>query len=178
MKEFFSGFTFEDILLYLTMIGVLVFFGYYLDHQSNLISKPLTEMNEISSKEFLQLSSTQLRYDYASRVLLTNTSRNNLSFLIGSILCILGSLIIVRRVRTETNTLNAKSINLKLSLQSNSPGLIMVFLGTVIILSSIYFKDKYEMSDNGGSYNGSETIMESNAAWEKQDLTDILNSLD
>ena len=180
-KGFFSDITIEDVVLYIVMIGVLLFMGSFLNKQSELISSPLTELNTNERLDFTKLTAVQLRYDFASRVLVTNTGRSNLSFLIGSILCILGGLIIVRRVRTESSSLSGGSENLKLSLQSNSPGLIVVVIGAIIVCFSIYFKDKYEMRD-GPAGSVSSQILDGATPEEltdeqKQNLSEYLEEL-
>lgn len=149
LEKFIGKFTIEDVILYLIIIGLLFFIGSYLNTHTNTISRPLTEMHH-DSLDVFELKEYQLRYDFASRALLTNTSRINMSFMIGSILTILGGLIIIRRVRKESFRAEGESPDgSKFNLESNSPGLIICLLGAIIICISILAKDKYEIRDSG-----------------------------
>jgi len=61
-------------------------------------------------------------------------------------MCVLGSMIVVRRTRA-TLTTTAADGQRSLSFSSNSAGLSLAFLGTLMVIFSILNKDKYAITD-------------------------------
>ena len=90
-----------------------------------------------------------MRYEFASKILLSNTSKSNLGFLIGATLCLLGSLFIIRKSKVdiiEANGSNKQLLNF--SIKTTSPGIFIVFMGTLLLFISIISKNKYNIKDN------------------------------
>jgi hypothetical protein len=89
-----------------------------------------------------------MRYEFAGKVLISNSTRINLSFLIGSIMCILGTMIVIRKARVDTLEASGGDENISFSIKTTSPGIFLALLGTIILICSIVFKDEYNITDN------------------------------
>ncbi len=143
----------EDILLYVIIAGVFIYLGFYFvgisdDLNAQILSGRTKLKDYPATPEMIQII---LRYDFGNNVLVSNSARINMSFMIGSVLAVLGGLIIVRRVKTEANKASGGNEHFKFDFSSNSPGLAVCALGVVIICLSIVYKDKYSMTDSNGN---------------------------
>lgn len=139
----------EDLLLYIVSIGVLVFFGVYFSSILSDLTSTLTSRQNINNelRKIPEVYQIEQRFIFASQVLISNSARNNMSFMIGSVLTILGAMIVIRRVKNETNSINAGNESFKFNFATNSPGLIIAALGCIIIVFSIAYKDNYSITD-------------------------------
>jgi len=150
-KIFNKDFTIEDVILYVFGIGIMIFLGLFLTQaQKQLNVQVLNYAKENSVKNSLDVNVqiAQLRYDYADKILLSNSTRKNIAFLVGTILAIFGCLIVIRGVRDspiegEVSALEKAAIKVKTS----SPGVMIVLCGCIIIALSIFVKDKYDIRD-------------------------------
>ncbi|OEK04626.1 hypothetical protein [Roseivirga misakiensis] len=145
----------EDLLLYIVSIGVLIFLAIYLNNSLSNISTELSKQSPLNDKlsELPEIYQVEQRYIYATRVLISNSARNNMSFMVGAVLSILGAMIIIRRVKTEASSLDAGNEFFKFNLVSNSPGLIITTLGCAIIVIAIASRDSYSITDSDLSNN-------------------------
>lgn len=141
----------EDIFLYMATICILCFLGWYFhisrEHIKDAVSYNL-EGTQVVRTDYLLAS--KMRYDFALKILLSNSTRTNLSFLIGSVLCLVGSMFVIRRSRIDNFEASGEvpSKSISLSLKTSSPGVLLSLFGTIIIIFSIIIKDKYNVVDN------------------------------
>jgi len=150
MAFFDKNFRKEDLFLYLVALGLIGYFAVYF-HQSRaeLLDNIWYDSGKITEEKYLILvEQSRMRYEFTSKVLLSNSIRSNMSFLVGTVLCVLGTMIVIRRVRGEIEV-GAGDADRSLSFKSTSPGVFLAFMGSLIIIFSIAFKDKYEVSDGG-----------------------------
>ena len=88
------------------------------------------------------------RYQHGARTLLTTSTRKNTGFLVGTMLALLGCIIVVRRVRKMPITADfGASERAKFRVITSSPGVFVTLLGALIILSTIIRYDSFEIAD-------------------------------
>ena len=149
MSFFHKNFNKEDLLLYVITICLLCFLGWYFNKsQEQLISSIDYRLDHIKTENIQILEAAKMRYEFSGKVLISNSTRTNLSFLIGSVMCLLGTLIIIRKARVDTLEASGGDEKLSFSIKTTSPGVFLALLGTVILIFSITFKDKYTITDN------------------------------
>jgi hypothetical protein len=157
MKFFDENFNKEDAFLYLVTIGLLCFLGWYFHlSQQQMISKIDYKLDHINTEEIKILEAAKMRYEFAGKVLISNSTRINLSFLIGSVMCLLGTLLVIRKARMDSFEASGSdnSKNLLFSIKTTSPGIVLAILGTVILICSIAIKDEYYITDNDSITDG------------------------
>lgn len=84
-----------------------------------------------------QANLNQRRYDMGAQLVMADVTRKNIGFLIGTLLSLLGCVIIVRRIRrmpvSASGTVSGQQINLLTS----SPGVLLVVVGSIMIIATI-----------------------------------------
>ncbi len=149
MSFFDKNFNKEDLFLYVITICVLIFLAWYFHiSQQQLISSIDYKLEHINADKIQILEAAKMRYEFAGKVLISNSTRINLSFLIGSIMCLLGTLIVIRKARVDNLEASGGNENLSFSIKTSSPGIFLAILGTLILTFSIAFKDEYSITDN------------------------------
>lgn len=160
---------FEDLFLYLTLILVIAFSSWFLSESHENTQdrlQPKTEANifldeikriEASDKNaadknylaYLQAQSNlnKKRYDLASQTLIANLTRKNIGFLIGTILSLIGCIVIVRRIRNMSLEAEGNVSEAKLKFLSASPGVLLVFFGSIIVTATILRTDEINVKD-------------------------------
>ncbi|MCW3106750.1 MAG: hypothetical protein JWQ09_1256 [Segetibacter sp.] len=147
MKRFIGRIQLEDVILY-TITAIILFYcirSFEKNHDRlfHIIDNTIANSNSISSFN----EDMKIRYGFATEVLASNSSRNNMSFLVGTVLCLLGLMVVVRRVRSEIEGSMTTSGEKKFGFQTSSPGVFMALIGGLIIIFSITFKDHYTIQD-------------------------------
>lgn len=89
----------------------------------------------------------QRRYHQANVVLMSRIWVVYLSFIAGIILAIVGAGFILAKIRETPTNISASSEALKISIISSSPGIIMVFLGVVLIIITVMTKQEIDVVD-------------------------------
>jgi hypothetical protein len=168
-------FTKEDALLYVFCALLLIFVGvFFWRTQSKLEDSLMKEWQKteavapaiaatpdpnpdgapaLQSAQYAAYLRTQemissRRYQHGARILLTTSTRKNTGFLVGTMLALLGCIIVVRRVRKMPITADfAASERAKLRVITSSPGVFVTLLGALIILSTIIRYDSFEIAD-------------------------------
>lgn len=170
------NFTREDAVLYVFCALLLVFVGFFFWRtQSKLEETLLNEWQKteavapqtsarqppnldmpstINSPEYYaaylrtQEEVSSRRYQHGARILLTTSTRKNTGFLVGTMLALLGCIIVVRRVRKMPITADfGGSERAKFRVITSSPGVFVTLLGALIILSTIIRYDSFEIAD-------------------------------
>lgn len=151
MSFFDEQLTKEDFLLYVIVSCLSIFLGWYLfNSQEELLSTIDYRMDHIKTEEVKVLEAAKMRYEFAGKVLISNSTRINLGFLVGSVMCLLGTILEIKKARVELLEASGgdNKKNISFSFKTNSPGIFLALLGTLIITLSIVVKDKYQITDN------------------------------
>jgi len=97
------------------------------------------------------------RYHQVSVSLMAGLWLRYLGFVTGMILSLVGASFVLGKLREPVTEIAGKLSNVNLSLQSASPGIILVFLGAVLMIATILDEDKYELEDHRIYLTGLET---------------------
>ncbi|QNL22645.1 hypothetical protein HZR84_12055 [Hyphobacterium sp. CCMP332] len=165
--------TAEEIILYVLTLIILVGLSFYFWHILSSTAEPhasafikedvigLKISNEkIPANEQLrlewmkaQLQIVSKRYELASRLNVTYAYVKYISFVVGAVLCLLGTIVIFKGVRPspiEAGMSTDQQIRFKIS--TSSPGAFMTFLGTAIIITSITFRGEIVKTNDVGIF--------------------------
>lgn len=165
--------TAEEIILYcltlIILIGLSFYFWHILSstaqpHESAFIKEDVSGLKISSDKipaneqlrlEWMkaQLQIVSKRYELASRLNVTYAYVKYISFVVGAVLCLLGTIIIFKGVRPspiEAGMSTDQQIRFKIS--TSSPGAFMTFLGTAIIITSITFRGEVVKTNDVGIF--------------------------
>ena len=137
----------KDYILYLIGISVFIYVSIILSNTQNSLQENITAKKEIVNK-IPQLEQTIIRYDYMSKVLLSNATRKNIAFLIGTMMSLLGTILIISKIESSINANVDTFEKAKFQITTTSPGVFVVLLGGLIIIATIMKSDSYEFSDN------------------------------
>jgi hypothetical protein len=80
-----------------------------------------------------------------------------LGFVTGMILALVGASFVLGKLREPLTEITGELPKINLSLRSASPGIILVFLGAVLMIATILDEDKYEADENRIYLTGLET---------------------
>lgn len=147
MAFFDKDFRKEDAFLYLVSLGLLIFLGwYFLQYRIGVSSQDIYGYGSlVAEKDMITVVTERMKYDFFTLVLFSNSLRSNMSFMIGALLCVLGTMIVIRRLRAEVEFSVKEGSNNAGTLKTSSAGVFITFLGTLIIIAAIIYKDKYEV---------------------------------
>ncbi|MCO6452679.1 MAG: hypothetical protein J5I90_17995 [Caldilineales bacterium] len=162
ITPFLRGFNVEDLILYVfSVILIAVFALFFYQHytktvqpeaESVLASDWLTPSGSDICTDYVKAQVTNIAYRYqqARIATATNAVRRSLGFLIGTIGFLLGCIIVIRGVRNSPIEAEASaSESMRLKVVTSSPGLLIVILSTIILLSVMFLDDKVEVTDGG-----------------------------
>jgi len=162
LATFFRGFNIEDLILYVfSVLLITVFSVFFYQHytktvqpeaESVLASAWLTPSGTDLCTDYIKAQVTNIAYRYqqARIATATNAVRRSLGFLIGTIGFMLGCIIVIRGVRdTPIEAEASANETIRLKLVTSSPGLVIVVLSTIIILSIMFLNDKVQVMDDG-----------------------------
>jgi hypothetical protein len=99
----------------------------------------------------------QNRYHQVNVSLMAGLWLRYLGFVTGMILSLVGASFVIGKLREPVTEIAGKLSNVNLSLQSASPGIILVFLGAVLMIATILDEDHYEVEDYRIYLTGLET---------------------
>ncbi len=156
-----------------TLIGLAIFFLavstiqlFYLHQriqnapevkQSELVN-PDSEANElVKGLLTLEHSLIEQRYHQANTSLMNRIWLKYLGFVTGMILAVVGSVFILGKLKEDQTELGGESSAINFSIKSSSPGLIMIFLGTVLMMTTILSHNRIDVMD-GNTYLGNENL--------------------
>jgi hypothetical protein len=103
----------------------------------------------VETKVLLRLEAYTIahRYHQANAALLVRAWIKYLGFLTGMILAVVGAVFILGRLTEAASHLAAEGTFGKLSIQTVSPGLILVLLGTILMITTILVNPPTDVSD-------------------------------
>jgi hypothetical protein len=88
------------------------------------------------------------KYDFATKALALNSMRNNVLFMVGSVLCLLGTMIVVRKLR-EPVEVGANNGGVSFTLKTSSLGVYLVLIGFLMLITPVLIKDHYAITEGG-----------------------------
>jgi tellurite resistance protein TehA-like permease len=95
----------------------------------------------------LESEAMDKRYRQASALLLSRIWTRQLSFMTGMVLAFIGAVFILGKLSESKTDAGLTVADLKSSISSSSPGLILAFFGTTLIALSIVVQPKIEVQD-------------------------------
>ncbi len=109
-----------------------------------------SEITKWLTRAILEEHIVNKRYHQASILLMSRMWLQYLSFLIGLIMVMVGSIFILGRISMAESTFESETKRWgKLLLRSTSPGLFLVLWGTILIVISIVFHHNISVEDVG-----------------------------
>ncbi len=95
----------------------------------------------------LERDALNQRYNHSKTIILARMWTRYLGFLTGMILAIVGAVFVLGKLRESEAQLGAEAVQVKLSITSASPGLILSTLGTILILTTLIVKTDVSVGD-------------------------------
>jgi len=95
----------------------------------------------------LEAEAMERRYQQASALLLSRIWTRQLTFMTGMVLAFMGAVFILGKLSETRSDANLGTEQVKAAISSSSPGLIMVFFGTVLIALTILVQPNIEVQD-------------------------------
>ncbi|TDO82823.1 hypothetical protein EV143_10283 [Flavobacterium chryseum] len=117
------------------------------EFQSSSINKNQT-INRWNDLKDLERFSISNRYYNARLIIRSRFLMISLSFLTGVVLCFVGSIFILGKISEDPTTIEGSQEKINLKIVSSSPGIILSFLGIIIIITSILSKVELNVSDS------------------------------
>ena len=137
-------------ILIVSFLTIGTFYAFSLNNKNDeLISSHIGNIyaNSIDWKNLSDESKARLILEEKSMnhrfVNIINSNKYNVwmrysAYLIGTILCFIGAIFILSKITESMTNLSGQSPNIKITLATSSPGLILAFLGTILIIVGIY----------------------------------------
>lgn len=162
----------EDLLLYVFCFLLMVFLGGYFVYITNLnenevqgkadarlLDNLLIRSDTVDNTDiaFLksQLLQVQTRYRFFHKLARTKAHIKYVGFLVGTLLTVLGSMVVIRGVRDSGNNLEVSGVErAKVKLTTSSPGIFIAAIGGAIILSTILGGNLASVNDGAIVYPG------------------------
>ncbi|UOQ69052.1 hypothetical protein [Hymenobacter volaticus] len=165
-KRFFTkDFTYEDVILYLFCFLLVGFIAFYFtsineshgvdfmsSHDKVMMDKlviepmPGDKLRENLIKAQLQIA--YKRYEHGARFEHTNSLIKFIGFLVGTLLAILGAVVVVKGVRDSPIGFEAEGLErARIKFTASSPGVFLAFIGGGIIVTTIVHTIEAEVDD-------------------------------
>ncbi len=137
----------EDYLLWALIASVVGFIGVFFWNFTNLTITTLTavRVTMVCSAEAPELCPSVQRYALAVASLSAIMVRSNGAFLIGALVCLIGCMIVLRRLRVAFDG-HGGNHTMRARVASDSPGVIIALLGGAILLATVLSRPQIELS--------------------------------
>jgi len=143
------------IIIYLTVFFFIASLGQLIYLQTRIEKTPEIDKNWMnknihdSQLYYLEYLTVQNRYHQGNTSLMSRIWLQYLGFITGMILAIIGAIFILGKLREPETKIDLDASQVKFSILSTSPGLVMVFLGTFIMITTIVVHNEIEIKDAG-----------------------------
>jgi hypothetical protein len=122
------------------------------------IAKPTKEQltgEAVTQHSLLLLEADALdkRYHEASALLMSRIWSRQLTFITGMVLAFLGAVFILGKLSESTSQISGGASELKVAISSASPGIILSFFGTVLLVSSLFVRASLDVTDGPAYLN-------------------------
>jgi hypothetical protein len=117
-----------------------------IEKQTDIVLTP----DQVIQRGLLLLEADALdkRYHQASALLMSRVWTKHLVFMTGMVLALLGATFILGKLNTPTSNISGEAMEWKLGISSSSPGIILSFLGTVLMAVSLVAETKIDVRDS------------------------------
>src|SRR5450755_4056290 len=105
---------------------------------SNHSHKEILENARMKSLVALEVGSLQNQYFQANSLLMSRVWITYIGFVTGMIMAVVGCVFILGKLSINISSVSAKIAGNNLSISSASPGLILAFLGTCLMISALF----------------------------------------
>jgi hypothetical protein len=95
----------------------------------------------------LEQDAMSMRHQHINASILMRTWTRYTGFLVGMVLALAGAFFILGRLREETNQLSGEAGGLKFAIVTSSPGVILVVLGAILMVATLFIKIDWEVHD-------------------------------
>jgi len=95
----------------------------------------------------LEAAALEKRYHQANALNMSRTLTKHLSFVTGAILALLGAVFILGKMAENTSQVSGGAPGWRLTFTSASPGVILAFFGTAIIIVSLWVQSAITVED-------------------------------
>lgn len=141
-----------------TIIVLAVFYflaslGQFIYLQSRIEKKPTISESWITDKTpdsplyHLEYLLIQNRYHQGNTSLMSRLWLKYIGFVTGMTLSLIGAVFILGKLREDTTELQLSTEQIKMSFLSSSPGIILAFLGTLIMITTILDNKPIDIND-------------------------------
>ncbi len=147
--------TIIKIIIYLTVFFFIASLGQLIYLQTRIEKAPEINENWINKNThdrqlyYLEYLTVQNRYHQGNTSLMSRIWLQYMGFITGMILAIIGAIFILGKLREPETKIDLDASQVKFSILSSSPGLVMVFLGTFIMITTIVVHNEIEIKDAG-----------------------------
>lgn len=153
-----------------TLIALTLFFCAAIAWETNAIQKRMDsavdiDLRPLANAEFrsngpflLEANLIERRYRAANVAALSRIYLIFLGFGTGMVMALVGAAFILGKLSEPQTSIDGGGASFKASLRSGSPGVILAFFGTVLMLSTIYSKTEISVSDRAVYMGSGETV--------------------
>jgi hypothetical protein len=118
----------------------------------NEVSRPTGHAltaEEVTEHSLLMLEADALdkRYHQAGGLLMSRIWSRQLAFITGMVMAFVGAIFILGKLSEETSQVSGGMAEWKVAISSASPGIILSFFGTVLLVSSLFVRATLDVSD-------------------------------
>jgi len=118
-----------------------------LDLAASLSADGETLPLELRARLLLESDLIERRYRQANAVILARVWTRYLGFLTGMVLALVGAVFVLGRLQESQTEVGAEAATFKGSIATSSPGLVLAFLGTVLMAISLVVEFEIETKD-------------------------------
>lgn len=101
----------------------------------------------------LEADTLDKRYHQASALLMSRIWSRQLAFITGMVMAFLGAIFILGKLSESASQISGGGADWKVAITSASPGIILSFLGTVLLVSSLYVRASLDVTDGPAYVN-------------------------
>ncbi len=136
------------VFFFLASLGQLIYLQTRIEKVPEIDKNWLKE-NPVNSQLYqLEYLTIQKRYHQGNTSLMSRIWLQYLGFITGMILTIIGAIFILGKLREPESKIELDASQVKFSILSSSPGLVMVLLGTFIMITTILDHKDIEIKDD------------------------------
>lgn len=121
---------------------------------SRPLATPLTA-TDLTNNALILLEADALdkRYRQAGGMLMSRIWSRQLTFITGMVLAFVGAVFILGKLSESSSQISGETAQMKLAITSASPGLILSFLGTSLIIASLFVASNLDVADGAAYVN-------------------------
>lgn len=133
------------------------------------ISRPLPvplTASDLTNNALVLLEADTLdkRYHQAGGMLMSRIWARQLTFITGMVLAFVGAVFILGKLNESASQITGEAAQVKLAITSASPGLILTFFGTALIMASLFVASNLDVADGAAYVNRLQRVQQPAAA--------------